>query len=83
MCFHVLADLLGLVVPVSHGAVGAQEEHAHAADNQADQRNNEGHSPSLGGSQALVSNQRVEDGRHDEVGAKFPVSVSSSAVIVL
>lgn len=83
MCFHVLADLLGLVVPVSHGTVGAQQEHAHTADNQADQRNNERHSPSLGGGQALVSNQRVEDGRHDEIGARFPVSISCSAIVVL
>ena len=56
------------VVPVTDGSVGAEQEHAGAAGDEADEGHDESDAPGLVRAHALAGDERVEDGRHDEVG---------------
>lgn len=55
MSLHVLSDEHSLILPRSHRAVRAKEQHSEAADDQADQGDNEGNPPRLGRGHALMS----------------------------
>lgn len=55
------------VAPLARGGVRAANQHGNGGDNDADERNDEGHTPGNMGSQAAIVDQTVEDGGHEEV----------------
>lgn len=67
MGLQIHADLVSLVVPAPHRGVRAEKEHGNTADEQTNERNDKGNPPCLGRAEALMSDERVKDGGHDEV----------------
>lgn len=65
---HVGLDSLLALRPLAGGAVVAEDEHADGDGNDQDEGDDKGDAPGDVGSQLLVGDERVKDGRHDKVG---------------